>query len=151
MDSDNQNGWVKRTGYIGETKIKKEIINYLEGGADSFLHKMNLYREALKWDSCKYASLVLYFWYKVDSLCFWATPFIKNKANQNKKTDLEEEIPWGLFLCEKPCKQAVLWVNKISILFATQNTKRCVSVPLKWYLGLPRNTSLFLGTASHQT
>lgn len=47
MDSDNQHGWVKTTGYPGETRIKKHIINHLEGGEESFLHKINIYEDAL--------------------------------------------------------------------------------------------------------
>lgn len=48
MDSDGKNGWVEKTGYPGEKVIKNEIINYLEGGRDSFLHKMSIYEEVLK-------------------------------------------------------------------------------------------------------
>lgn len=47
MDSDNQHGWVKTTGYPGERRIKKHIINHLEGGEESFLHKINIYEDAL--------------------------------------------------------------------------------------------------------
>lgn len=48
MVSDNQNGWIETTGYPGEKRIKRHIINYLEGGEESFLHKLNIYRDALK-------------------------------------------------------------------------------------------------------
>lgn len=48
MVSDNKHGWIATTGYPGENRIKKHIINYLEGGKDSFLHKLSLYEEALK-------------------------------------------------------------------------------------------------------
>lgn len=47
MLSDNNHGWIETTGYPGETRIKKHIINYLEGGKDSFLHKLSVYEEAL--------------------------------------------------------------------------------------------------------
>ena len=47
MVSDNKHGWVATTGYPGENRIKKHIINYLEGGKDSFLHKLSVYEEAL--------------------------------------------------------------------------------------------------------
>lgn len=47
MCSDNRHGWVETTGYPGEKRIKKHIINYLEGGRDSFLHKIGIYEEAL--------------------------------------------------------------------------------------------------------
>ena len=32
MESNNKNGWVNMTGYPTEKRIKKQIINYLEGG-----------------------------------------------------------------------------------------------------------------------
>ncbi|MGF7060778.1 Spaf_1101 family AAA-like ATPase [Brassicibacter mesophilus] len=48
MVSDNKHGWVATTGYPGENRIKKHIINYLEGGKDSFLHKLSTYEEALE-------------------------------------------------------------------------------------------------------
>lgn len=47
MRSDNQHGWIETTGYPGEKRIKKHIINYLEGGRDSFLHKIDIYEDAL--------------------------------------------------------------------------------------------------------
>lgn len=47
MRSDNQHGWIEATGYPSEKRIKKHIINYLEGGKDSFLHKINIYEDAL--------------------------------------------------------------------------------------------------------
>lgn len=47
MRSDNQHGWIETTGYPGEKRIKKHIINYLEGGKDSFLHKISIYEDAL--------------------------------------------------------------------------------------------------------
>ncbi len=45
--SDNQHGWIETTGYPGEKRIKTHIINYLEGGKSSFLHKISIYRDAL--------------------------------------------------------------------------------------------------------
>lgn len=47
MVSDNNNGWIETTGYPGENRIKKTIINYLEGGMDSFIHKLNVYKDVL--------------------------------------------------------------------------------------------------------
>ena len=47
MDSDGEHGWVKIQGYPGEITIKKEIINHMEGGEDSFKHKIQIYEEAL--------------------------------------------------------------------------------------------------------
>lgn len=47
MESDNRHGWLETTGYPGEKRIKKHIVNYLEGGKDSFLHKITVYEEAL--------------------------------------------------------------------------------------------------------
>ncbi|MDD4437402.1 MAG: chromosome segregation protein SMC [Tissierellia bacterium] len=48
MVSDNKHGWVETTGYPGENRMKRHIINYLEGGKDSFLHKLSMYEEALE-------------------------------------------------------------------------------------------------------
>ena len=48
MDSDGVHGWVKNQGYPGEVAIKKEIINHMEGGIESFKHKMLIYKEALE-------------------------------------------------------------------------------------------------------
>lgn len=47
MESDYNHGWVETTGYPSEEKIKKHIINYLEGGIDSFNHKYSIYKEVL--------------------------------------------------------------------------------------------------------
>lgn len=47
MVSDNRHGWVETTGYPGEYRIKRHIINYLEGGEDSFMHKLGVYEKAL--------------------------------------------------------------------------------------------------------
>ena len=48
MNSDGKHGWVERTGYPSEEKIKKDIVNYLEGGVESFKHKSKIYRPVLK-------------------------------------------------------------------------------------------------------
>lgn len=48
MNSDNKNGWIQATRYPNEKVIKLHIINYLEGGIDSFKHKMFRYNEILK-------------------------------------------------------------------------------------------------------
>jgi len=48
MTSNNENGWVDAVGYPNEDRIKKHIINHLEGGRDSFLHKCRIYAETLK-------------------------------------------------------------------------------------------------------
>lgn len=47
MESDNTKGWVEATGYPNEKCIKKHIINYLEGGIDSFKHKCFVYDEVI--------------------------------------------------------------------------------------------------------
>lgn len=47
MCSDNRHGWVETTGYPGEIRIKKHIIAYLEGGVESFKHKISIYKSAL--------------------------------------------------------------------------------------------------------
>lgn len=48
MKSNNKHGWIEATGYPGESRIKKHIINYLEGGKESFLHKINMYDVVLR-------------------------------------------------------------------------------------------------------
>lgn len=48
MDSDNEKGWIKTTGYPTETRMKKHIVNYLEGGIDSFRHKCYIYEDVIK-------------------------------------------------------------------------------------------------------
>ncbi|MCI8778285.1 MAG: chromosome segregation protein SMC [Bacilli bacterium] len=47
MESDNINGWIKTTGYPNEKNIKTHIINYLEGGIESFKHKYFIYKEVI--------------------------------------------------------------------------------------------------------
>ena len=47
MRSDNKHGWIEKTGYPSEKKIKESIINYLEGGKESFLHKISIYENVL--------------------------------------------------------------------------------------------------------
>ena len=48
MESDNQHGWVAAVGYPGEKKIKKYIINHLEGGISSLIHKKSIYDVVLR-------------------------------------------------------------------------------------------------------
>ena len=48
MNSNGQNGWIETYGYPGIKNIKKEIVNCLEGGVDSFKHKQEVYKEILK-------------------------------------------------------------------------------------------------------
>lgn len=47
MDSDGVHGWINTSGYPGTKRIKNAIINYLEGGAESFKHKEKIYRNVL--------------------------------------------------------------------------------------------------------
>lgn len=47
MKSDNKHGWIETTGYPGEKRIKNHIINYLEGGKESFKHKVSIYNAVL--------------------------------------------------------------------------------------------------------
>ena len=47
MESDGEHGWVADRGYVTEKHIKNHIINYMEGGKDSFRHKMNVYKDVL--------------------------------------------------------------------------------------------------------
>ena len=48
MNSDGDRGWIDTLGYTEEKRIKKHIVNFLEGGEESFIHKMNVYRPILK-------------------------------------------------------------------------------------------------------
>jgi len=48
MTSDGEHGWIEARGYATENAIKKHIINYLEGGPDSFNHKFLVYEDVLK-------------------------------------------------------------------------------------------------------
>ncbi|MCU6791910.1 hypothetical protein OB236_07205 [Paenibacillus sp. WQ 127069] len=43
LESDNNKGWVEKSGYPSNAVIMKHIINYLEGGEPSFKHKMDMY------------------------------------------------------------------------------------------------------------
>lgn len=47
MESDGYTGWIDARGYVSEKVIKNHIINQLEGGKDSFRHKMFIYETAL--------------------------------------------------------------------------------------------------------
>ena len=47
MESDGQSGWVAVRGYVGTNQIKKQIVNYLEGGIESFKHKCEIYHDVL--------------------------------------------------------------------------------------------------------
>lgn len=47
MESDGVNGRIESQGYVSEKYIKNHIINQLEGGKDSFKHKMSIYETAL--------------------------------------------------------------------------------------------------------
>jgi len=48
LESDGQNGWIAASGYSDERKIKKHIINYLEGGIEAFRKKYMMYADLLK-------------------------------------------------------------------------------------------------------
>jgi predicted ATP-dependent endonuclease of OLD family len=47
LESDSKNGWIVKKGYPDDDTITKHIINYLEGGADSFKHKIGMYSRVL--------------------------------------------------------------------------------------------------------
>ena len=47
MESNGDNGWIETSGYVGTPKIKKHIVNYLEGGTESFVHKCEIYHDIL--------------------------------------------------------------------------------------------------------
>ena len=44
MESDNENGWIERDGFPSNKPITRDIINYLEGGEESFKHKYEMYK-----------------------------------------------------------------------------------------------------------
>lgn len=48
MKSDGTHGWVDCAGYVGEKEIKKILVDYLEGGVRSFIHKTHMYQPVLK-------------------------------------------------------------------------------------------------------
>lgn len=43
MESNNNKGWIENKGYPSDERIAKHIINCLEGGIESFNHKMTTY------------------------------------------------------------------------------------------------------------
>lgn len=47
LESDGNHGWISCRGYPTMKKIKQQIINYMEGGTESFLHKIDVYNEVL--------------------------------------------------------------------------------------------------------
>lgn len=47
MESDGVNGWVSKYGYVLDHSIKKEILNILEGGKDSFAHRQQVFTNIL--------------------------------------------------------------------------------------------------------
>ena len=47
MESDGINGWVEHAGYPSEDRIKRDIVNYLEGGINSFRHKIQVYNSII--------------------------------------------------------------------------------------------------------
>ena len=47
LESDGKNGKVLASGYSDEKRIKKYIINYLEGGIEAFRKKYQIYGEIL--------------------------------------------------------------------------------------------------------
>ncbi|KOP68486.1 hypothetical protein AMS62_27025 [Bacillus sp. FJAT-18019] len=49
LDSDNKNGWILKKGYPDDDTITRHIINYLEGGSDSFKHKVGMYSKVLEY------------------------------------------------------------------------------------------------------
>lgn len=47
MQSDNVHGWIESMGYPSEWRVKKRILNHLEGGIESFIHKTEIYRNVI--------------------------------------------------------------------------------------------------------
>lgn len=45
MNSNNENGWVEKNGYPTQKEIIKSILMYLEGGIESFEHKLSIYED----------------------------------------------------------------------------------------------------------
>ncbi|GBG08550.1 hypothetical protein PAT3040_03137 [Paenibacillus agaridevorans] len=43
MDSDYKNAWIEAKGYPSEKTIIRHVLNYMEGGSESFKHKMATY------------------------------------------------------------------------------------------------------------
>lgn len=48
LESNGIHGWIMQKGFAADNKIKKYIISYLEGGMDSFNHKVSIYKNVLK-------------------------------------------------------------------------------------------------------
>ncbi|MEG0799566.1 MAG: hypothetical protein RSG51_04085, partial [Bacilli bacterium] len=48
MESNGDKGWIEAIGYPTERVVTKHIINYLEGGIDSFKHKMDMYKISIE-------------------------------------------------------------------------------------------------------
>lgn len=47
LNSDNKRSWVEQKGYQGNPRITQLILQYLEGGEESFRHKMDTYNTIL--------------------------------------------------------------------------------------------------------
>lgn len=47
LKSENNKGWIEKHGYPSEKTVTNHILNYLEGGRDSFSHKYNMYKTIL--------------------------------------------------------------------------------------------------------
>jgi ABC-type Mn2+/Zn2+ transport system ATPase subunit len=48
LNSDNKKGWVECKGYQGNRRITQLILQYLEGGEESFRHKIKTYDTILE-------------------------------------------------------------------------------------------------------
>lgn len=47
MESDGEHGWISKYGYALSPPIKKEILNILEGGPDSFKHRQSVFNDVI--------------------------------------------------------------------------------------------------------
>lgn len=47
LKSDNKHGWIENRGYPSDKIVMKYIVQYLEGGEESFKHKMDAYSTIL--------------------------------------------------------------------------------------------------------
>lgn len=48
MESDGKYGWMEQSGYTLDYRIRKNIVNIMEGGNNSFRHRSAIYNEILK-------------------------------------------------------------------------------------------------------
>lgn len=47
LKSDSEHGWLDKAGFSGDTHIKKEVVNILEGGPEAYKKKASMYEELI--------------------------------------------------------------------------------------------------------